>query len=149
MQAVYAFTVGSDDADHVIRTVIDSQMEDDKEGRSFATTLFLRMLDTQTEAEQLVETYTKNWELSRIALIDRIVLRMAIAEMMHFQDIPPKVTINEAIEVAKKYSTERSGQFVNGILDAVLVDLRTEGRLKKTGRGLIGMEPTQKPSDDD
>lgn len=143
MQAVYAFSVGTDQATHVIETVIDGQM-DDKEGRDFATKLFLKVLDQQEEAEKLVVDYTRNWELSRIALIDRIVLRIAIVEMLHFPDIPPKVTINEAIEVAKKYSTDRSGQFVNGILDAVLIDFRKQGRLKKSGRGLIGMEPAEK-----
>nr|WP_243663960.1 transcription antitermination factor NusB [Rhodothermus marinus] len=65
---------------------------------------------------------------------------MAICELLAFEDIPPKVSINEAIELAKKYSTEKSGQFVNGVLDAVVLDLQRQGRLKKSGRGLIGME---------
>lgn len=143
MQALYAFTVGMDSAEHVIETIIDEQM-DDAEGRAFAKRLFLRVLDMQPEAERLVSEYTQNWELSRIALIDRVVLRMAIAELLHFQDIPPKVTINEAIEVVKKYSTERSGQFVNGVLDAILDDLKKNGTLKKKGRGLIDTDANVK-----
>lgn len=143
MQALYAFTVGMDSAEHVLETIIDEQMED-REGRAFAKRLFLRVLDMQTEAERLVSEYTQNWELSRIALIDRLVLRMAIAELLHFEDIPPKVTINEAIEVVKKYSTERSGQFVNGVLDAILDDLKKEGSLKKKGRGLIDTDANVK-----
>lgn len=139
MQAVYAFTVGVDNADHVIETIIDGQMED-KEGRAFATKLFLRTLDTTDETNALLEKYTRNWDVSRIALVDRIVLKIAMVELMYFPDIPPKVTINEAIEVAKRYSTENSGKFVNGILDAILADLKAEGRLKKSGRGLIGLE---------
>ena len=59
--------------------------------------------------------------------------------MLSFEDIPPKVSINEAIEIAKKYSTPRSGQFINGILDAALMDLHQQGRLVKSGRGLVGM----------
>lgn len=136
MQALYAFTVGMDSAEHVLETIIDEQMSD-PEGRAFAKRLFLRVLDMKEEAEGLVSEYTQNWELSRIALIDRLVLRIAIAELLHFPDIPPKVTINEAIEVVKKYSTERSGQFVNGVLDAILDDFRKKGTLKKKGRGLI------------
>jgi N utilization substance protein B len=68
--------------------------------------------------------------------LDKLILRLALCEFLHFPDIPPKVTIDEAIEIAKKYSTEKSGRFVNGILDAVLIDLRKEGRLHKKGRGL-------------
>ncbi len=65
---------------------------------------------------------------------------MAICEMLSFPDIPPKVSINESIEIAKKYSTENSGKFINGILDAVLLVLYEEGRLRKSGRGLVGMD---------
>ena len=65
---------------------------------------------------------------------------MAICELLTFEDIPPKVSINEAIEVAKRYSTSKSGKFINGILDAVLISLQREGRLRKKGRGLLGME---------
>jgi N utilization substance protein B len=79
----------------------------------------------------------KNWELDRIALIDRIVLRMGICELKYFPEIPPKVSINEAIELAKKFSTERSGKFVNGVLDAVYNELKETGQLVKQGRGLI------------
>lgn len=122
LQALYAFTVGGDDADHVIETIIDDSMGNDKVARDFAKKLFLKSLDTTELADELVSSYTKNWELSRIALVDRLLLRLAICEMIHFKDIPPKVSINEAIEVSKRFSTEKSGQFINGILDAVLID---------------------------
>lgn len=140
MQALYAFTVGGDEADHVMTTVIEEHLSSDKTAREFAKKLFLRTLDMEEEGDAMVSKYTKNWELSRIALIDRLLLRIAICEMLHFEDIPPKVSINEAIEVAKRFSTDRSGQFINGILDAVLIDLVNEGRIKKSGRGLVGME---------
>lgn len=148
MQAVYAFTVGGDDAEHVINTVIQDQLGTDKDIKAFATKLFLKTLDISDQADTIVERYTENWELSRIALIDRILLRIAICEMLHFKDIPPKVTINEAIEVAKRYSTSKSGQFINGILDAILLDFQKEGLLKKSGRGLVGMETIVSRSDD-
>ena len=78
-----------------------------------------------------------NWDLSRIALIDRILLRMGICEILFFPDIPPKVSINESIEIAKDYSTSSSGKFINGILDAILDDLKKDGKLNKKGRGLL------------
>jgi N utilization substance protein B len=146
LQALYAFEVGGQDAVDVTNELIRERIDGDPEARSFAVKLFLRTLDTADEADAIVEKYTKNWELSRIALIDRILLRMAICELMYFEDIPPKVSINEVIEIAKRFSTDRSGQFINGILDAVLVDLRKEGRLRKSGRGLVGMDATGQKS---
>lgn len=142
MQALYAFELGGGEASHILETIVKERLGDDREGIEFATRLFLRTLDRLEESDRLIERHTQNWDLSRIALIDRIVLRMAICEFRGFEDIPPKVTINEAIEVVKKYSTERSGQFVNGILDAILAELRTAGELRKKGRGLVGMDNT-------
>ena len=121
----------------------------DQVAKEFAKKLFIRTQDMAEEADEIVTRYTKNWELSRIALIDRLLLRLAICEMLCFEDIPPKVSINEAIEVAKRYSTDRSGKFINGILDAILSEFKREGRLNKTGRGLVGMETLEpeKPKD--
>lgn len=87
--------------------------------------------------DKKIQDKVANWEMDRIALIDRILLRIGIAEIMYFPDIPPKVTINEVIEIAKDYSTSNSNKFINGILDAVLSDLKKSGELNKTGRGLI------------
>ena len=77
--------------------------------------------------------------------MDRLILRMGICELLYFQEIPPKVSMNEAIELAKLFSTEKSGQFVNGILDAVLADVKKSGELTKAGRGLLdGTGPRMK-----
>ncbi len=140
MQALYALEMCGGDPEHMIETVLRDQLGKDKEALAFATLLFIRTLEFEKEADKIVSRYTRNWELSRIALVDRILLRIGIAEMLAFEDIPPKVTINEMIEVAKGYSTEKSGQFINGILDTVLTDFQKKKRLKKRGRGLIGME---------
>lgn len=140
MQALYAFELGGGEAAFILEHIVKERLGDDLEGIEFATRLFLRTLDRTEEADGLITRHTENWDLSRIALIDRIVLRMAICEFSAFEDIPPKVTINEAIEVVKKYSTERSGQFVNGILDAVLAEMRAAGSVRKQGRGLVGMD---------
>ena len=66
-----------------------------------------------------------------------VLLRMAICEFLFFEDIPPKVSINEMIEISKRYSTEKSSKFINGILDSVFDDLKNEGRIHKSGRGII------------
>lgn len=71
------------------------------------------------EFDQLIIKRLKNWELRRIAVIDKVILRLALAEILYMEDIPPEVSINEAIELAKKYSTGKSGKFINGILDAI------------------------------
>jgi len=75
--------------------------------------------------------------VTRIAFIDKLLLRIGIGELLFAEDVPPKVTINETIEIAKEFSTAKSGKFINGILDAVLIDLKDEGKLRKVGRGLI------------
>lgn len=75
--------------------------------------------DHNSEFDEIIKDNLKNWEISRIAVIDKLILRMAIAELYYFDQIPPEVSINEAIEVAKKFSTELSGKFINGVLDAI------------------------------
>ncbi|HET6569852.1 MAG TPA: transcription antitermination factor NusB [Rhodothermales bacterium] len=139
MQALYAHELAGGDVRHFIETNLKPELED-PENLAFAESLFLRTLDFGDEADAVVRQHLQHWDLGRVALIDRILLRMAICEFVGFEDIPPKVTINEVIEIAKKYSTPKSGQFINGILDAVLLELQQQGRLKKSGRGLIGME---------
>jgi len=89
------------------------------------------------EIDSEITLLLKNWELKRVAVLDKVLLRMAQVELLYFPDIPPEVSINEAIELAKKYSTSASGKFINGLLDALFRKLAAEKRIKKTGRGLI------------
>lgn len=140
LKAVYAFLLSNDDAAHVIATQIKPETKE-KEDLQFAEKLFLATIRNGEDYDSYIEARIENWELSRIALIDKIVLRIAIAELLTFEDIPPKVTINEAIEIAKKYSTAKSGKFVNGVLDGVLDDLRKEGKINKIGIGLVDSAP--------
>ena len=149
MQALYAYEQGGGSADEVVQRVLRPSIEDDAASLRFAETLFLRAIDRTEEADAVIERHVRNWEIGRIALVDRLVLRVALTEFLAFDDIPPKVSINEAIEVAKRYSTHKSGQFVNGILDAALLKLLAEGRVKKTGRGLVGMPKAAKPAGPD
>jgi N utilization substance protein B len=94
-------------------------------------------LDSDKDLNGWVEAQTKNWESDRIAMTDFILLKMAIAEMIKFPSIPVKVSINEYIELAKNYSTPKSGQFINGILDEISIRLMSEKIIQKSGRGLI------------
>ncbi len=109
----------------------------------FTENLFLKAIRLQGECERLITSKIENWELDRIALMDRLILRLGIVELLEFEDIPPRVTINEAIELAKNFSTAKSGKFVNGVLDAILIDLKSEGRITKKGRGLIDISSTK------
>ena len=91
--------------------------------RLFADPLIRGAIEHRDEADVLIRKYCKNWDLPRIAAVDRNILRLAIYEMLHRNDIPPVVSINEAVDVAKKFSTQDSGKFVNGILDSVKAEL--------------------------
>lgn len=142
LQALYSFEVGQNDAKDVIKQIIKPQLTEDKEGLKFAEKLFLRTLDQREIADEIITAHINNWEIGRLAMLDKQILRLALCEFLVFDDIPTKVTINEAIEIAKKFSTQKSGKFVNGILDGALAQLTKEGKIIKKGRGLI--ESTQK-----
>lgn len=148
MKALYAH--GQQDggeADQIVHTLIKVPLSDDPATCEFAERLFRTTLDTVEEADAIIEKHAENWEIHRIAAIDRSLLRMATTELLKFEEIPPKVSVDEAIEIAKKYSTPRSGTFVNGVIDAILLDLHDQGRLNKTGRGLIGMDAIRERAD--
>ncbi len=108
--------------------------EDDRE---FFRNLYVITLEHEEQFEKLVAGKTLNWDVERITFTDRILIKMALSELLHFPSIPVKVTINEYIEISKTYSTPKSKQFVNGLLDALAIDLTAGGLLKKSGRGLI------------
>jgi len=97
--------------------------------RTFADPLILGTLQYRDEADGVIKKHVKNWDLHRIAAVDRNILRLAIYEMLHRDDIPPVVSINEAVDIAKKFSTQDSGKFVNGILDKVKGELLRPARI--------------------
>ena len=109
----------------------------EEEDFEFFETIYSCTIEEDDRLEGLVGQKTKNWDVSRLAMTDKIILKLALAEMIHCRSIPVKVTINEYIEVCKQYSTPKSKQFVNGILDVLANQLTSEGFIKKTGRGLI------------
>lgn len=96
--------------------------------RLFADPLIRGALQHRDEVDGWIRKYVKNWELHRIAAVDRNILRLAIHEMLHREDIPPVVSINEAVDIAKRFSTEESGKFVNGVLDRIKSDLMRPAR---------------------
>ena len=96
--------------------------------QAFAEPLIRGAVEHRDESDEFIRKYCKNWELSRIAAVDRNILRLAIYEMLHRDDIPPVVSINEAVDIAKKFSTQDSGRFVNGILDSVKKELMRPAR---------------------
>jgi len=136
VQALYAHELTGDAAEHVIRHNVTG-FKENRDAHEFAKQLVVETINHATEVDKIIKGKVTNWDFERIALLDRLILRMAITELKYFKDIPPKVTMNEAIELAKLFSTEKSGQFVNGVLDAVLDDMRTGGELQKAGRGLF------------
>jgi transcription antitermination protein NusB len=99
--------------------------------RLFADPLIRGAIEHRAEADEPIKTHAKNWDLHRIAAVDRNILRLALYEMLHRDDIPPVVSINEAVDIAKKFSTQDSGKFVNGILDKVKSELMRPARVVK------------------
>lgn len=108
-----------------------------EEDRPFILDLFKKVISFESEYQELIAQKTKNWDSERIALMDTLLMRMAITELIHFSSIPVKVTMNEYIEIAKEFSTPKSNSFINGILDKILTDLKASGKVRKVGRGLI------------
>jgi N utilization substance protein B len=109
----------------------------DEDDKKFVLDLFRKVVLNHTKFEEDIKDKTPNWDADRIAEIDMILIKMAICEFLHFPSIPTRVTINEYIEIAKDYSTNKSSYFINGVLDKILKDFTTSKRLNKIGRGLL------------
>jgi N utilization substance protein B len=118
MEALYRIEVAEESPQLVLEDLFSANPVDE-ETRDFAQSLVLETVQNQDQIDRLISETAKNWDLERIAIIDKNILRFAIAELLYFADIPMKVTIDEAIEIAKKYSTPDSSRFVNGILDKI------------------------------
>ena len=109
-----------------------------KEDEDFVKILFRKAVLHSKQNSELIDRNTTNWEIERIALMDILVMQLAITEIVEFPEIPVKVTLNEYIEIAKYYCTSKSSTFVNGILDNIVKEIREKGLFTKTGKGLIG-----------
>ncbi len=111
--------------------------KDREEDEQFVKDLFRQTAMQDEETKKLIGEKTKNWEVERIAMMDVLLMQMAITEVLYFSNIPVKVTLNEFIEISKTYSTPKSKVFINGILDKLIADFKKENKLNKTGRGLM------------
>ncbi|MFD2727449.1 transcription antitermination factor NusB [Hyunsoonleella rubra] len=109
----------------------------DADDKQFAIDLFRKTILNSASINGEIEQKTKNWDADRIANLDYVLLQMGISELQHFPSIPVKVTINEYLEIAKEYSTPKSSIFINGILDKLVKEYKTDGKLNKVGRGLL------------
>jgi N utilization substance protein B len=144
MQTLYAFEMSHEPIDFLLDQIA-APLKKDKETFEFAKALTLKVVECSAEVDAMIRSRVEHWEFNRLAIIDKVVLRIAICELLYFDDIPPKVSINEAIEIARLYSTEKSDKFVNGVLDSIFNDLKKNSKMKKTGRGLldIGAQKTK------
>ena len=118
LQALYAFEISGEGMERVLEDVLERQ-KPPADITEFTTALVSKTVEHVAEIDEIIAQKVQRWELSRIAVVDKNLLRLAICELLYFDDIPQKVSINEAIELAKIYSTAESGRFVNGILDSV------------------------------
>jgi N utilization substance protein B len=109
-----------------------------KEDTDYVVRLFRQTILHRDEYVEYIKQNTRNWDLDRIAFMDILIMQIAIAELIAFQSIPTKVTLNEYLEISKFYSTNKSNVFINGVLDKVLMQLKEENKISKAGRGLIG-----------
>jgi len=114
------------------------QLYRDKEGdEKFIADVFVKTILHSAEFDTIIAEHTKNWELDRIASLDVLLMKMALTEIMYLPNVPIKVSMNEYIDITKEYSTPQSGGFINGILDKIVLDLKKDNKIQKTGRGLL------------
>ena len=118
LQGLYAAEIAETSPDKILEDLM-SRYTVDTESREFMERLFNASLNQKEWIRTQIEERLENWDITRVAIIDLLVLQMMIAEMVFLEDIPPKVSITEGVEIARKYSTDESSSFVNGILDAV------------------------------
>ncbi|MDA0714303.1 MAG: transcription antitermination protein NusB, partial [Bacteroidetes bacterium] len=111
--------------------------KEEKEERDFMKDLFRTTITMSADHENRIADKASNWDLDRIAYSDMVLMKMALAEARTFKSIPTKVTMNEYIELSKYYSTPKSAPFINGVLDKLFIEMKTDGEIKKIGRGLL------------
>jgi len=118
LQVLYQLDITEQDVSKVL-TQFQNHFVGKGERDDFLERLVLGVTEHRSEIDELIERFSENWRLERMAVIDRTILRLAIFELLYCEDIPPKVTLNEAIELGKRFGSEDSGRFINGILDRI------------------------------
>jgi N utilization substance protein B len=137
MQGMVAKTIKNFTSEDPFKNKLTPISADWDEDSKFVQDLFAYTLRNNEAYQKMIAERTKNWESERIALMDTILMKMAICELLNFPSIPVKVTINEYLDLSKDYSTPKSNSFINGILDKILGDLKRTDSIHKIGRGLI------------
>ena len=127
LQMLFQADMGGQSADEVRRTFWGERDNVEEEIRSFSEDLFAKAMDRRTEIDGLIERHTEHWRMERMAAVDRNILRGAVAELLSFPAKPRAVIINEALEIARKFSSPEAVQFINGVLDSVGKDLESSG----------------------
>jgi N utilization substance protein B len=125
LKLIYACEISGLNWQIVIGPLKNLQVEDQRY-LNFSLKLVEKVRKGSKKIDQLIVRRSEKWDFARIAIVDKLILRIAIAELLFFDDIPPKVTINEAIEIAKRYSTDNSSRFVNGVLDGIYSDIKDQ-----------------------
>ena len=137
MQVLYAYEISQEPIEMLMESIAAEDLGADLDQFRFAQALVYSVLNHRTESDDFIRSKAQHWDFDRMATLDRILLRMGIVEFLYFPEIPTKVTINECVEIAKRFSTEKSSRFINGMLDSILSALNQDGKIKKEGRGLI------------
>ncbi len=133
LKALYALEISDDPIEKVLADLLERDQMNDST-RRYVTNLYKNAVKYKEWCEEQVSGHLVNWNIDRVALLDRLILQLAISEIYFMEDVPPKVSISEAIEIAKLYSTEESSSFVNGILDAVFKAKMAAEKKSETGR---------------
>jgi len=131
VQAIYAYEICPENSDDILDIILENDDSDwsalesvpSKDAIRYGKKLYKMVIKIKDELDDLIKERSKNWSINRITLLDRLILRMSLAEMIYEEDVPPKVSISEGVEIAKHFSTDESGSFVNGILDSVYNDI--------------------------
>jgi N utilization substance protein B len=125
LQALYEAEFSERSAAEIVDEQIGRRNPSD-DTASHARDLFLKTMDRRTDLDQIIRSVLDNWELERVSLVDRNILRFALAEVLYFPEVPSRVIIDEAIEVAHRYSSDEAGRFVNGLLDKLVREFRKD-----------------------
>ncbi len=148
LQVLYAYAMGAGDLDRLFVELAEPDLAqaDERTGRTggdsagaldFARGLTREWHQHHDEINRVIGEKLERWDLQRVALIDNLLMQIGVVELLYFPDIPPKATINELIEIAKDFSTEESGKFINGLLHALMTQFQHSGKIQKSGRGLL------------
>jgi N utilization substance protein B len=130
IQFLYLTEMNEGEIENQLKTFWENNSCEEEDVQSFTEDILKDIFDHKEEIDAQLEKYSDNWTLSRMAVIDRNLLRMAASELMYSKTVPPKVAIDEAVEIAKKYGTADSPNFINGVLDRILKELKPDVPLK-------------------